>query len=53
MVLWFVRDRAYDAICSMGCPQCISVAGTQKGSIWNDGVEVSILSVDQVKLLGF
>ena len=23
------------------------------GSIWNDGVQVSILSVDQFKLLGF
>ena len=52
-MLWLLGDRAYDAICSMRCPQCILVGGSWIGSIWNDGVEVSILCVDQVKLLGF
>ena len=53
MVLWLVRDRAYDSICSMGCPRCIPVGCAYTGSIWNDGVKVSRLCIDQIKLLGF
>ena len=53
MVLWLVRDRTYDAICSMGCPQCIPIGGACTGSIWNDGVNVFRLCIDQIKLLGF
>ena len=53
MVLWLVGDRAYDAICSMGCPWCIPVGGACIGSVWNDNVKVSRLCIDQIKLLGF
>ena len=53
MVLWLVRDRTYDAICSMGFPLCISIRGSYVGSIWNDSVKVSKLCIDQIKLLGF
>ena len=53
MVLCLVRDRTYDAICSMGCPRCILVGGACMGGIWNDGVKVSKLCIDKIKLLGF
>ena len=52
MVLRLVGDRTYDAICGMGCPYCVMVGGACTGSIWNDGVEVSRLCVNEVKLLG-
>ena len=53
MVLWLLGDQACDAICSMGCPRCIPIGSTQTRSIWNDGVKVSRVCIDQVKLLGF
>ena len=53
MVLWLVGDTTYDAICGMGCPQCILVGGTCMVSIWNDNVKASRLCIDQIKLLGF
>ena len=46
-------DRTYDAIYSMGFPRCISVGAACMGSVWNDGVKVSKLCIDQIKLLGF
>ena len=52
MVLWLMGDRTSDAICSMGCPWCILVGGTYIGSVWNDGVEVSRLCVNEVKTVG-
>ena len=45
-------DRAYNAICSMGFPPRIPVGSAYMGSIWNDGVEVSKLFVNEFKLLG-
>ena len=45
-------DRAYDAICGMGCPLHILVGVSCTGSVWNDGVEVSRLCVNEVKLFG-
>ena len=51
-MLWLVGDRTYDSICGMGCPWCIPVGGACMGSVWNDGVEVSRLCVNEVKLLG-
>ena len=51
-MLWLMGDKAYDAICSMGCPQHIPVGGAYIGSAWNDGVEVSGLCVNEFKLLG-
>ena len=53
MVLWLLGDQACDAICSMGYPQCIPVGGTHAGSIWNDGVKVSRLCIEHIKLMGF
>ena len=53
MMLWLVGDRTYDAICSMGCPRCVVVRGACIGSIWDDSVHVSKLSIDEVKLLSF
>ena len=53
MVLWLVRDRTYDAVCSMGCPWCIPIGSAFMGNIWNDNVKVSRLCIDQIKLLGF
>ena len=35
-----VGNRAYDTICSMGCPRCILVGGACTRSIWNDNVKV-------------
>ena len=32
--------------------QCIAVGSSYTGSIWNDGVEVSRLCINEVKLLG-
>ena len=52
-VMWLLGDRAYDSICSMGCPWCIAVGGACAGSIWDDGIQVSRLSIDEVKLLSF
>ena len=52
MVFWLLGDQAYDVIRSMGCPQCITIGGASTVSIWNDGVQVSRLSVNEVKLLG-
>ena len=52
-MLWLLGDRSYDSICSMGCPRCVVIRGAYVGSIWDDGVHISRLSVDQVKLLGF
>ena len=51
-MLWFVGDRTYDAIYGMGCPQRITVGRACMGSVWNDGVEVSELCLNEVKLLG-
>ena len=45
-------DRTYDAIHSMGCPRHIVVRVTSTVSVEKDGVHVSRLSIDQVKLLG-
>ena len=53
MVLWLVRDKTYDSICSMGFPRCISVGSALMGRIWNDSVKVSRPCIDQIKLLGF
>ena len=53
MVLWLLGEWSYDAICSMGWPWCVAVRGSCTGSIWDDGIQVSRLSIDQVKLLGF
>ena len=52
-MLWLLGNRSYDAIYSMGCPRCIAVRGACVGSVWHDGVEVSRLSIDEVKLLSF
>ena len=41
-----------DAICYVGCPRCIAVRGTWTGSVWDDGIQVSRLGIDEVKLLG-
>ena len=51
MVLRLVGDNTYDAICGMGFPWCILVGGSCMGIIWNDGVEVSRLCINEVKLL--
>ena len=51
-MLCFVGNRAYDAICGMRFPRCIAVGGAYMGSIWNDGVEVFKLYINEVKLLG-
>ena len=53
MVLRLVGDRTYDSICSMGFPRCIPVGSARTGSIWNDGVKVSRLCIDKIKLIGF
>ena len=45
-------DRAYDDIGDMGFPWRIPVGGACMGSVWNDGVKVSRLCVNEVKLLG-
>ena len=45
-------DKAYDAICGMGFPRCIVVGVSSMRAVWNYGVKVSRLSIDQVKLLG-
>ena len=37
----------------MGFPWCIAIGGAYLGSIWDDGVQVSRLSIDEVKLLSF
>ena len=50
--LQLLGDQSYDAIRSMGCPRCITIGGTWTGSIWIDGIQVSILGIDEVKLLG-
>ena len=52
MVLWVMGDQIYDVICNMGFPRHVAMRGADKGSIWNDGVKVSGLSIDQFKLLG-
>ena len=52
MMLCLVENIAYDAIYGMRCPWRIPVGGAYTGSIWNDGVEVSRLCVNEVKLLG-
>ena len=48
-----VGDRTYDSIYGMGCPWCILIGGACTGSVWNDGVKVSRLCIDHIKLLGF
>ena len=52
-LLWLLGDRSYDAICSMGCPRCIAIRGSCARSVWDDGVQVSRMSIDEVKLLSF
>ena len=44
-------DRAYDDIGDMGFPWRIPVGGAYTASIWIDGVEVSRLCINEVKLL--
>ena len=53
MVLWLLGDQSYDAIYSMGCSRCVAVRGAYASSIWDDGIQVSGLSIDEVKLLSF
>ena len=50
--LWLLGDWPYDAICSVGCPLCITVGGTRMGSVWNDSVQVSKLGINEIKLSG-
>ena len=45
-------DRTYYAIYSMRCPQHVMLRGANMRSVWNDGVKVSRLSINQFKLLG-
>ena len=45
-------DETYDAIYSMGFPWSIPIGGACVGSVWNDGVEVSELCVNEIKMLG-
>ena len=47
-----VGDETYDAIYSMGFPWSIPIGGAYMGSVWNDGVEVFELCLNEVKLLG-
>ena len=51
-MMWLMGDIAYDAICSMGCPGWVTVGGAYTGSIWNNGVKVFGLCINEVKLLG-
>ena len=46
-------DQSYDAVHHMRCPRCVVVGGSCAGSVWDDSVQVSRLSIDKVKLLSF